>query len=352
MARRECHGGWRVVDWAGLVEPLEGDPVGPDLSYDAERVAIEDAFSTSASGERADDVNWRDLIVRIRAQAEKTRDLWLGIYWARAGALSGSLEAVAEGAQLLAGLIETHWDLVHPQLDEVGFLGRKSACDGLARHAEFIQPLRRVALIVHPRLGSYSAADLERFEQEADAAEGYGMFRAALEQLDDESVDGAIDTLDVIREAIRRVDRVLTDHAGEDSATDFAPTYQVLAQMRTALARHSRTAQAPHGDAGGDAEGDAASAGDRGAAVTTGAGAGFVAGRIETRDDVLRALDAVADYYRRREPGSAVPLALRRAREWVPKSFIEVLADIAPASMDDARRVLMSQTMIAEAEGE
>ena len=335
-----------MVDWAGLVEPLDGDPVGPDLSYDAERVAIEDVFATSASGERAEDVNWRDVIARVQAQATRTRDLWLGIYWARAGAMAGALDSVVDGVQLLAALIETHWDMVHPQLDEVGFLGRKSACDGLARHAEFIQPLRRVALIAHPRLGSYSAADLERFEQEGDAAEGYGMFRAALEQLDAEAIDAAIDTLDTIRDAIRRVDRVLTDNAGEDTGTDFAPTYQVLAQMRAGLARHSRTATASETDAGAAAEGAAAQAdtarGDSAAGC-------FVAGRIETRDDVLRALDAVADYYRRREPGSAVPLALRRAREWVPKTFIEVLADIAPASMEDARRVLMSQSMMAEA---
>ncbi len=339
-----------MVDLAGLVEPLDGNPVGPDLSYDAERLAIEAVFETSASGDRAEDVNWREMIGRIQAQAARTRDLWLGSYWARAGAMAGDLQVVAQGVQLLAGLIETHWELVHPQLDEGEFIGRKSACDGLSRHPQFLQPLRRVVLIAHPRLGAYSAADLERFEQEGDAAEGFGMFRAALEQLDADAVDVAIDTLDTIRDAIRRVDRVLTDNAGDDTGVDFTATYQVLAQMRTALARHSKTAQA--GDTAeaavqANASGDAATA-DSVVQIQVG-GAGFVAGRIETRDDVLRALDAVADYYRRREPGSAVPLALRRAREWVPKSFIEVLADIAPASMDDARRVLMSQNMIEEA---
>ncbi len=338
-----------MVDWASLVEPLEGDPVGPDLSYDAGRVAIEDAFATSASGERDGEVNWHAILDQVQAQAARTRDLWLGIYWARAGAMAGSLAAVAEGTQLLAGLAETHWEGVHPQLDEVGFLGRKSACDGLARHAEFVQPLRRVVLIAHPRLGSYSASDLDRFEQEGDAAEGYGLFRAAIEQIDDETIDAAIDTLDTIRDAIRRVDRVLTDNAGDDTGTDFAPTYQVLAQMRAGLARHSRTAQAAAAVDAADEGGRAVGVADPGTPGTAAPGGGFAAGRIETRDDVLRALDAVADYYRRREPGSAVPLALRRAREWVPKSFIEVLADIAPASMDDARRVLMSQSMIAEA---
>ena len=148
-----------MVDWAGLVEPLDGNPVGPDLSYDAERVAIEDVVATWASGERAEDVNWRDVIARVQAQAARTRDLWLGIYWARAGAMAGALDAVADGVQLLAALIETHWDMVHPQLDEMGFLGRKSVCDGLARHAEFIQPRThqkvkvRLARTRRPKIG-------------------------------------------------------------------------------------------------------------------------------------------------------------------------------------------------------
>ena len=334
-----------MTDLAGLVTPLEGNPAGPDLAYDDGRVAIEEAFATSAEGQRADDVNWPQTIERIRAQAVVTRDLWLAIYLARAGANSGKLDVVVDGTTLLAVLVEELWDTVHPQLDEVGFLGRKSACDNLAHNAEFVQPLKRVVLIAHSRLGSYSAADLERFEQQGDAAEGYGMFRAAIEQIEAEEIDATIVRLDRIRDALRRTDAVLMAHAGSDTGTDFTLTYQALANIRTSLARYSQTASAEKADAGEDAaeRGTLAETADQGGA------SGFKGGRIETRDDVVRAIDAVADYYRRREPGSAVPVALRRARDWVPMTFMQVLEDIAPASLDDARRVLMSQAMIEEA---
>lgn len=338
--------GEAVSDLSSLFAPLEGDPAGPDLTYDERRQAIEAAFSTSADGGRAEDVAWPRVIRDIRDQARITRDLWLGVYLARAGAMAGDLETVADGAQLLAGLLETGWEHIHPSLEEDGYVGRRNACNSLAHHAEFIQPLRRVALIAHPRLGSYSAADLERFEQEGEAAEGYGKFRGALEQTGDEVIEAAVDALDRIRDALRRSDAVLVAHADEgETGTDFSPTFQALAQMRTALTRYSSAAPAT------DEAAPAAAATDEAepAAVARPAGAGFQAGRIESRDDVLRALDAVADYYRRREPGSAVPLALRRARDWVPMTFIEVLRDIAPSSMDDARRVLMSQAMAEEA---
>jgi predicted component of type VI protein secretion system len=51
-------------------------------------------------------------------------------------------------------------------------------------------------------------------------------------------------------------------------------------------------------------------------------------------------IDAIAEYYARCEPGSPVPFALRRARDWVSLDFLSVLEDIAPNSIDEARRVL------------
>jgi predicted component of type VI protein secretion system len=58
---------------------------------------------------------------------------------------------------------------------------------------------------------------------------------------------------------------------------------------------------------------------------------------------VLKALDAIVDYYRRREPGSPVPVAIARAKSWVNLDFLSVLEDIAPDSVGEARRVLTSK---------
>jgi type VI secretion system protein ImpA len=88
-----------------------------------------------------------------------------------------------------------------------------------------------------------------------------------------------------------------------------------------------------------------AGAEDAGAAPAAGepASGPRIAGRVETREDVIKAIDAITDYYRRREPASPVPLVLQRAREWVSLDFLQVLEDIAPGSLDEARRVLASR---------
>ena len=49
------------------------------------------------------------------------------------------------------------------------------------------------------------------------------------------------------------------------------------------------------------------------------------------------ALDAVAQFFRQNEPSSPIPLFLERAKRLVSKDFLEVLADIAPEAIPQAR---------------
>ncbi|MBN3807358.1 type VI secretion system protein TssA, partial [Paraburkholderia sp. Ac-20336] len=64
-----------------------------------------------------------------------------------------------------------------------------------------------------------------------------------------------------------------------------------------------------------------------------------VSGDITDRQDVIRVLDKICAYYERHEPSSPVPLLLLRARRLVDKSFMEILQDLAPEGMSQARQV-------------
>ena len=50
-------------------------------------------------------------------------------------------------------------------------------------------------------------------------------------------------------------------------------------------------------------------------------------GAINSRNDVIQAIDRICDYYAMHEPSSPVPLLLRRAQGMVAKSFYEILED-------------------------
>jgi type VI secretion system protein ImpA len=64
-----------------------------------------------------------------------------------------------------------------------------------------------------------------------------------------------------------------------------------------------------------------------------------VGGRITSRDDVVRVLDKVCEYYERNEPSSPVPVLLRRARRLVPKDFMEILRDLVPDGVAQAENI-------------
>lgn len=325
-----------ALDVESLLAPVsDDDPVGPDLDYDPGRDTIRAVFDTGFSDEgTASDVSWRDIIAEIENQLSLSKDLWLPVYLMRAGAMSGRLDVIRTGAEVLAGLLEQYWDTVHPQLEELGLPGRITPCSSLSRLAEFINPLRRAVLVEHPRLGSYSGADFERFDANGDAEPDFGMFRAAMHELPKDDLIAAIESLDVIADALRRADNVFMANADGDGP-NFQATYEALAAMRKSVGAYAGIESAETD------ESESGSATDYAGESHDGASSGRGTGRIESRDDVIRALDAIADYYRRKEPSSPVPVVLQRAREWVTLDFLTILKDIAPNSIDDAKRVLV-----------
>ena len=250
------------MDVEELLAPVsEEEPTGPDLAYDAERGTIEQAFDSSVSidtttGEagEATEIDWRPIIGLIEQQSARTKDVWLAVYLCRAGARSGQLALVQTGAEYLAGLLETFWEKVHPQLEEYGFQGRKGPCESLTRRGEFLAPLERTPLLEHPRLGRFSGVDFERFRAGAEAADGYGLFRAALAETPEETLTEVIGRLDAITGAIKRADAVLMANADGDTGANFTPTYDLLAQMKKAVQSFT---SAPAAEEAGGAAADA-----------------------------------------------------------------------------------------------
>lgn len=342
------------LDLDALVAPLsEEAPSGPDLYADADRQVIEQAFERSISlgGAAASEADWGDVIRRIVAQGAQTRDLWLPVYLMRAAAQSGKFDSVVDGAEWLARLAEERWADVHPQLEEVGFIGRKAPCEALTRLGEFLNPIQQVPLFVHARLGAFTGADIQRFHEEGPSAENYGMFRAALEATPAEEMQDLAGRIDRLIGALRRADAVLTANAEGDTSTNFTPTYDALGRIRRALETFlpapepAVAAEMPAEAAPVPAEAQAMPAPVAGDPVAVPASAGETAfsGAITSREDVKRAIDSICLYYEKYEPTSPVPFALRRAREWISLDFITVLEDIAPGSLGEAEKLLKTR---------
>ncbi|HEX8414247.1 MAG TPA: type VI secretion system ImpA family N-terminal domain-containing protein, partial [Sphingomicrobium sp.] len=245
---------------------------------------------------------------------------------------ASDLQTVEDGCGLLAGLFEQCWDTLHPDLADYGIEGRKGACESLVRIGGFLAPLRRVPLIRHARLGSFSGADFVRYASEGSEATGYGQFRAAVADTPTEQLEGALNALARIRAAIERADIFLSEQAqtAGHTGTNFQPTYDALDELTGAL--RPFVSQPAEILAEPVAETESAPA------------AGTVApGRVNSRADAARAIDAVIDYYLRAEPSSPIPVGLTRIKGWITMDFMAILNDIAPGSLSEAAGVLRTR---------
>jgi type VI secretion system protein ImpA len=106
-------------------------------------------------------------------------------------------------------------------------------------------------------------------------------------------------------------------------APDFGPLLTHFAKLAR-IYKDELSSRSPGAAAGGEGQ-------------PGGAAAGFTGGVINSRQDAIRALDAVADYFRRNEPSSPIPMFVERSKRLVAKDFLEVLADIAPEALPVAR---------------
>lgn len=315
-----------------LMQPVSPDSVpGPDLAYDPKRQEIEAAFEAGRLADRGEGEapDWSAVIRSIKEQSKLTKDASLAVYLARAGARAQRLSEVELGCAYLAAMFEKWWDQIHPSLQEYGFQGRKGACESLVAIGDFLGPLRRVVLVSHPRLGQFTAEQVEAFANQGESAENIGMFRAALAEIDSAEITATLKTLEDMRNAIARVDAVLTGKADGDTATNFAPTYEVLDSIRNAIVAVTGI--------GAPAEPANANPGDPNSPAATPAGG---SGSVESRADVVRALERIIDYYSKHEPGSPIPLVLGRAKAWVDMDFLSILNDINPSGAEDAKKVL------------
>lgn len=321
------------IDLEGLLAPISEDsPAGEDLSDDNDRLAIDDLFeSVQRDDFSGDEPNWRSVTEEVVGLAKRSRDIWLAVYICRAGAKLGDLEQVAGGAKLLAGLLQD-WDAVYPTIEDVGAQGRKSRCSELSQRRAFLKALAGAPLVSDPRHGSFSYADLEGYASPEDA--DIGLTRI-MEGNGKTQLAASIAHVDEIAEAIRAAEAAFRSHS--DSTADwpeFGPLYEMLTGMR-------RVAAPWLGEDAAKSSGDNSAPDAPAEARPAPAGEPSAPGSIRSRDDVLRAIDAICGYYARHEPASPVPLALKRARGWVSLDFLSVLQDIAPDSLSDAQRVLM-----------
>ena len=333
-----------------LLAPVSDDqPCGEDMdesvAFDTLRAAFDDNFpidsgvSPLAEGEPGPPpVNWRDLFDEIEGLCAKTKDLWLAVSYARCGFVRSDPEIVLQGLEFAARLLEEQWDHVHPVLDDPNGRLRAPIFRDIAGRGAFAMPFLGLPLVLGSR-SSIKAEQLLDAHQNGGASDSFIEVRMTLDQLDDEGKAAVATQLRTMLDLLNRIEGLLREHNLPDRPDFSTVRDTILAVEEASLALAGLGAPDGSEDAESDGESDA---GDLAAGVGGASGPAF-GGAVKSRDDVLRALGAIEQYYVRAEPGHPVRLAMGRLRSWVNKDFMEILEDIAPRSLDEVKSVLLER---------
>jgi len=314
-----------------LVKPISADsPCGESIE-DTQMLASFDAYRLFGQvTPLPTDTDWREIKTKSLEALDVSKDYRLLGHLAAAALRVDGLPAFCSTLKAASHWLENTWDAVHPRLDDDAIM-RKNALNCLADRMAIIDALRRLPVVSNPQLGSYSLRDHEiatgQFtpsESEAktvsEAEITAAFMAAALEQL-----AATRDELQGALTAVKAIDAKMRNESGSESA----PTFDELSSQLTKMVRLVGDQVAARSGEAGASGGEASEQGGGGAAVAVGA--------IKSRQDAIRALDAVATFFRQNEPSSPVPLFIERAKRLVAKDFLEVLADIVPDAMDQAK---------------
>jgi len=319
-------------DIESLTEPLSGEaPCGVDLE-DTQLLAGFDAYRLFGNDTPLPaDTEWREIRDKSIEALGQSHDIRLLAHLAAAVVRIDGLIPFCQVVAVADRWLSDHWDQVFPRVDEDALL-RKNALNGFADRMAIVDAVRRAPVVSHRQLGSFCLRDLDLAmgqltPTEADTnTPNSAQIEATLTATPPEQLKELSVAVDTAMGALRNVIATMQTRGGFESAPDFDPLLKPLSRLGKLLADHMPGEAAGEGAAGETAEG--------GAAMSSGA-----VTDIRTRQDAVRAIDAIAAFFRSHEPSSPVPIFLERAKRLVSKSFMEVLEDIAPDSLSQARMI-------------
>lgn len=348
-----------IIEIQSLLAPIEGEqPYGRDTRqefdtaspYQRMRAARQDArdaerrAQTAESGDQGPPANWGAVIeAAVDLIANHSKDIEAAAWMMEALIRVFGLRGLGAGASLIAGLATTYGENLYPSADEdepdedpAELRMRPIAGLASGARATLLAPIRLLPLFTRPdgsqvTLADYdAAAALERLDPDAKAkrlsegaidlsilddnarADSYGMTALVVDARDTLAAWDAMDralaamagnakpSLNEVRGLLERIDGFARRLAPEGAGSE---PVAATPEMDGAPARGAPAAQAASGPGG----------------------------PIATREDALKRLDELAEWFRRHEPQSPLSYtlaeAVRRGRMPLPQLLAELIED-------------------------
>lgn len=339
-----------TLDFDLLNREIDSDaPCGPDLEYDPAFVKLsEDIEGTpeqeiGSTFQAAEPPNWKLVRKDLLALLERTHDLRLLVFLTRTAIPLDGWTGFHDCLSVLETQVKTYWDSIHPQLDpddDNDPTQRVNVLMSLCDFATIMRPITLAPLVESRALGRFSLRDLRFATGREVTPEGTerpdtAQIRAAFADAEPESVDAIGAALNGSLASLDAIEGFVTDQIGVSRAPSFQELRTLLREAKSSFLEFAPDQGEESGAASdGDVGTDGNSSQKRG-----GSGGTVSLAAINSRQDVIKALDLICDYYAKNEPSSPIPLLLQRSKRLVPMTFMEIMADLAPEGLNQVNTI-------------
>jgi type VI secretion system protein ImpA len=325
-----------------LSKPVSEDlPSGENLEYDLQFQEMETLFDpkeksgSSSSDEQSDiEPDWKSVEKLAEALLLNTRDLRVQVRAAIASIHTGGLPTFRDNLELLKIYVDDFWDTVHPQLDPEDNNDptlRMNTLEMLNEHSLISMALDRVKLVELQGMGQFGVREVElargnEMPDEGEEVPDITVIQQAFLRSDPEHLDALCFAVSESIELLADINNIWIDKSGDKEGLSLGNATKALRKVSAILSEFIPS------QAGGTTDEDAP--------MQEAAGSVPVASVVITRrSDVVHVLGKICEYYSVHEPSSPVPLLLRRAQRLVEKSFLEILEDMVPDGLKQAKIV-------------
>jgi type VI secretion system protein ImpA len=336
-----------------LVEALqapisEASPCGDDLEYDPAFTALAAAAQGKPEQQFGDTVipavepEWRSVAEQAQALLGRTKDARVAVLLLRASTRMQGIAGFVMSLRLLTGLLDRHWEGIHPKLDaddDNDPTMRLNALAPLTDEDMVLRDLYEANVGVARGVGPIRVRDIAIAHNAlapAGAEAGYSaaQVHGGLEAIHGETPE-VLQTLMEMPTLVTHLQTLIVERTGRTDLIDLGP----LRAIANVLSKACAAVAGPAAQAEAEAE----------AAADAGAGSAAVAraaapGEIRNRQDALQTLDRVIRYLEQAEPGNPAPLLIARAKKLIGVSFFEIMADLAPNALETIETVTGKQT--------
>ena len=336
------------LDIEKLIAPLDDEnPCGEgleDLVFDPEFAELQRLAQGKAEQVMGDEVipaeepDWRAVREKSLALFERVRSLRVAVFLTKAGCARDGIPGMLDGLNLVRALLEKYWDEVEPLIDDGDATERLHTLGEIASEQGLLRLIRQSVLVSSPAIGRFTIRDyliatgkLKAGNDEEPAT--LTSINQALMDCELEDLQRMLAQIDEAVETAGRIETLFNQNVSAEYLIDLDPFTKLFGEIRPTL-QDVLGRRGVVADAGGAGEASDVPAANAVAADS---------GEIRSREDVVRMLDRITEYYNRNEPSSPVPLLVQRAKRLVSADFMAIIKDIASDGAKQADLLLGSR---------